>query len=221
MKALGGKKGREKSKPENPQLMSLITDYKKYQDIIEAFDKAIKQSDQAPFNEFSRMVPNATAEDFNDLLDIYEGSDSRGYRKGRDVYRAFLFMADKDLKADELKDAAREGTNNEVLTSALAVLEGLAGEKKEKTIEYSSSTFLSEFGDVKLQLEKKTPLVSVEAVDYRYRKQINLSGPMRIAGKEREGEKTPTYDIKGSSAKLKQLVKGIRQFNRRIEALDN
>jgi hypothetical protein len=221
MKALGGKKGREKSKPENPQLMSLITDYKKYQDIIEAFDKAIKQSDQAPFNEFSRMVPNATAEDFNDLLDIYEGSDSRGYRKGRDVYRAFLFMADKDLKADELKDAARKGTNNEVLTSALAVLEGLAGEKKEKTTEYSSSTFLSEFGDVKLQLEKKTPLVSVEAVDYRYRKQINLSGPMRIAGKEREGEKTPTYDIKGSSAKLKQLVKGIRQFNRRIEALDD
>ena len=221
MKALGGKKGREKSKPENPQLMSLITDYKKYQDIIEAFDKAIKQSDQAPFNEFSRMVPNATAEDFNDLLDIYEGSGSRGYRKGRDVYRAFLFMADKDLKADELKDAARKGTNNEVLTSALAVLEGLAGEKKEKTTEYSSSTFLSKFGDVKLQLEKKTPLVSVEAVDYRYRKQINLSGPMRITGKEREGEKTPTYDIKGSSAKLKQLVKGIRQFNRRIEALDD
>lgn len=250
MKALGGKKGREKSKPKNPQLMSLITDYKKYQDIIEAFDKAITQGQtptrtvmedgkkvmveegegenkkkvpltvRGPFTEFERMVPNATAEDFNDLMDIYEGSGSRGYRKGKEVYRAFLFMADKDLKADELKDAAREGTNNKVLTSALAVLEGLAGEKKEKTTEYSSSTFLSEFGDVKLQLEKKTPLVSVEAVDYRYRKQINLSGSMRIVGKEREGEKTPTYDIKGSSAKLKQLVKGIRQFNRRIEALD-
>ena len=256
IKALGGKEGKKKSRPKNPRVMSLIKNYKKYKDIIEAFDKAITQgqtptrtvmedgkkvmveegegenkkkvplTERGPFTEFERMVPNATAEDFNDLLDIYEGSDSRGYSKGRDVYRALLFMADKDIDADALKQAAQEGTDDKVIAAAIEVLEGLTGEKKERPKEFSSSDFLLDFigigfgvGGDKIKLEKKTPLVAVEEVNYEFRKQINLSGQKTIAGKETEG-KIPTYDVKGNKGRLQQLIRGIRQFNRRIEALD-
>ena len=259
IKALGGKEGKEESKTKNPRLMALIKDYKKYQGMIEAFDKAIKggggspssyritnpriqgpkQEDGEglgrgveiegeyadPFTEFSRMVPNATAEDFNDLIDIYEGSESRGYRKGRDVYRALLFMADKDIDADALKQAAQEDTDDEVIASAIEILEGLTGEDKQRPKEFSSSDFLLDFIGIgfgvrsKFKLEKKTPLIALEAVDYAYRKQINLSGSMDIAGKKTEDGKIPTYNIKGNKARLQQLIRGVRQFNRRIEAL--
>ncbi len=266
IKVLGGKEGKEgkeveeESEPKNPRLMALIKDYKKYQGMIEAFDKAIKGGGDSPssyritnprmqgpkqeggkelgrgveiedeyadpFTEFSRMVPNATAEDFNDLIDIYEGSESRGYRKGREVYKALLFMADKDIDADALKQAAKEGTDDKVIAAAIEVLEGLAGKDKERPKEFSSSDFLLDFlgigfgvGRTKIKLEKKTPLIALEAVDYAYRKQINLSGSMDIAGKKTEDGKIPTYNIKGNKTRLQQLIRGVRQFNRRIEAL--
>ena len=297
IKALGGKKGRESKKEGNPQVRVLIKDYKKYKDIIEAFDKAITQGqtptrtvmedgkkvmveqdegkekvpleERGPFTEFSRMVPNATAEDFNDLLDIYEGSGSRGYRKGRDVYNIFLQMARQNITPEALETALknREEVNvdvpprqrvtttgkttgiggkkinptqtNTVIkpVGAIGALEELTDGKKEKAKVYSSSDYLMDFltGDVvglgipspegftqeRIELKKRTPLISVESVNYEYRKQINLSGSREIAGKKEEGGKRKRYEIKGEKGKVGVLINGIKQFNRRLRQLDD
>ena len=303
IKALGGKKGRESKKKENPQVRVLIKDYKRYKDIIEAFDKAIKgggdspssyritnpriqgpkqkdgkelgrlvevESEYAdPFTEFERMVPNATAEDFNDLLDIYEGSGSRGYRKGRDVYNIFLQMARQNITPEALETALKNREEIDVdvpprqkvtttgkTTSigrkkinptqtntvikpvgAIGALEELTEGKKEKAKVYSSSDYLMDFltGDIvglgipspegftqeRIELKKRTPLISVESVNYEYRKQINLSGSREIAGKAKEDGKRKRYEIKGDKGKVGVLINGIKQFNRRLKQLDD
>ena len=281
----------------------LIKDYKRYKDIIEAFDKAIKgggdspssyritnpriqgpkqkdgkelgrlvevESEYAdPFTEFERMVPNATAEDFNDLLDIYEGSGSRGYRKGRDVYNIFLQMARQNITPEALETALKNREEIDVdvphrqkvtatgkTTSigrkkinptqtntvikpvgAIGALEELTEGKKEKAKVYSSSDYLMDFltGDIvglgipspegftqeRIELKKRTPLISIESVNYEYRKQINISGSREIAGKAKEDGKRKRYEIKGEKGKVGVLINGIKQFNRRLKQLDD
>lgn len=184
---------------------------------IEKFMKLI--SDRIPDSE--KVGKYIDLEKIHLNLSFFSDTESKSYLRGQNVYDLYLELARAGVTREMLEDELEEGDGKYIGRIRTLVSKG-------EDVDVATMTAVDDTNPSRMVKPTATviPLVTIRKIQHRYKKQINIGGAAGAFGNvtvvDEEGNETEQrkrYEIGGDAETIKDLVSGIRDFNRDIEAI--